>query len=308
MGSIRTVVGVFPGALGDFLLALPALRALRARHAGARLVLVVGEALRPLARLADVADAVESLDAADAAWLFGATRLPAWLAARPACVHAWLGTRDADLRARLAAVADEVRLLAVERGDGVRHAALAYADALGVALAADVAAAAAVVAPPPSNAAEALCAAAPGRLLVVHRGAGGPAKRWPTDGFRAVVAWWRSRGGAVVDLQGPADAGLDPLDDVRVARGWPLPDVAALVARATWCGHDTGPTHLASAVGARGVALFGPTSPARWAPLSARIVPLVGAGGVLDTVALPPERVVAALSRPSKLDKVGGRH
>src|SRR6185503_6368635 len=63
--SIERVAVVFPGALGDLLLALPALRLVRARHAGAHLTLVVSGSLLSLASLADVADAVASLDDRD---------------------------------------------------------------------------------------------------------------------------------------------------------------------------------------------------------------------------------------------------
>ncbi len=37
-------------------------------------------------------------------------------------------------------------------------------------------------------------------------------------------------------------------------------------------GNDSGPTHLAAAVGCPTVALFGPTDPARWAPVGAHVV------------------------------------
>src|SRR5438876_12432624 len=77
--SIERVVLVFPGALGDLLLALPALRALRARHAGARVTAVVSQPLRVLVELAGVADATAALEGADAAALFGGERWPPWL-------------------------------------------------------------------------------------------------------------------------------------------------------------------------------------------------------------------------------------
>src|SRR5262249_26717673 len=99
-GSIERIVVVFPGALGDLLLALPALRQLRVRHAAANLVLVVNDPLRALAAHAGVADATASLSSADAAGLFGAERLPPWLAGRP-FVYSWLGAGSEELRARL---------------------------------------------------------------------------------------------------------------------------------------------------------------------------------------------------------------
>src|SRR5215467_12499642 len=100
--SIESIALVFPGALGDFLLALPALRALRARHAGAHVTLVVSDPLVTFAVVTGVADDVATLDAAESAWLFGGSVPPRWLAGRPA-VYSWLGAGDADVRARLGA-------------------------------------------------------------------------------------------------------------------------------------------------------------------------------------------------------------
>src|SRR5262249_50701812 len=64
------VVALFPGALGDLVLMLPALRAWRARHPSARLTLAVAGWLRALAATSGVADAYASVDDADAVGLF----------------------------------------------------------------------------------------------------------------------------------------------------------------------------------------------------------------------------------------------
>src|SRR5204862_300548 len=99
--STERVVLVFPGALGDLLLALPALRALRARHAGARVTAVVNQPLRALVELAGVADETAALEGADAALLFGGERLPRWLGGRP-FIYSWLGGGDDAVRPRCA--------------------------------------------------------------------------------------------------------------------------------------------------------------------------------------------------------------
>jgi hypothetical protein len=57
-----------------------------------------------------------------------------------------------------------------------------------------------------------------------------------------------------------------------------LPTLATtLKAARLYVGADTGPTHLAAALGVRTVALFGPTDPARWAPIGpcVRVAPLM---------------------------------
>jgi hypothetical protein len=296
--SIQRAVVIFPGALGDLLLALPALRALRARHAS--VTLVVNAWLCALGGLAGVADETVALDGAAAAGLFAGDALPPWLAGGPA-VFSWLGAGDDALRTRVAAAAGSARIFRVERGSGLGHAAAAYARAVGARATPRALAAAAALAPPPSPRAAALLAGLHGPVLAVHPGAGSRAKRWDVAGFVRVAHWWRAAGGAVVAIVGPAEAGEPPALGAPEAREWPLPDLAALLAGAAlYLGNDSGVSHLAGAVGAAGVVLFGPTEPRRWRPLAGRLVPLrARAGGVegMTLTALPAPRVVAACRR-----------
>ncbi|KZM72978.1 glycosyltransferase family 9 protein [Nocardia terpenica] len=106
--------------------------------------------------------------------------------------------------------------------------------------------------------------------VVVHAGAGAPARRWPPERFAAVVRHLLVQGREVV-LTGDeyereialgiaARAGL-PHRQV-LAGQQNLIELAAAVAEATLvvCG-DTGVAHLATAFGTRTVLLFGPTPP-----------------------------------------------
>src|SRR5262245_27751252 len=270
-GSIQRVLAIFPGALGDVLLVLPTLRRLR-RRAGGPLTLVLAEPLRALARTIGVADEVASLDDARSAWLYGASVVPPWLRDRPA-VYAWLGA-DGTLRDRLGVVSDAVRLLSVERGPGRLHAAVAYARAAGVGASRRALSADARVEPAGSSLAHDLVARVARPLLVVHRGAGAPAKRWARDAFAAVVSAWR---GGVVELLGPAEAHDEPLDGAVAVRDWSLPDVAALLRLADrYVGNDSGVSHLAGAVGTCGAAVFTSTDPVRWRPLGTSIAAIRG--------------------------------
>lgn len=297
------VVVIFPGALGDFLLALPALRSVRARHGAAELTLVVSEPLRALAALTGVADAVASLDGADAAGLFAGT-LPAWLAGRPS-VYSWLGAADEQVRARLAA-GGRARFLRVERGDGTAHAAADYARAVGGTVDGRALAAAARIEPAASARADALFAGITGPVLAIHGGAGARAKRWDAAGFVQVAQWWRAAGGVAVGIAGPAESSEAPLLGQPEVRDWPLRDLATLLARSTlYLGHDSGVSHLAAAVGAPGVVLFGPTDPRRWRPLGGRLTVLrarARAEGI-SLSALPPGRVIAACRRRVSLTR-----
>jgi ADP-heptose:LPS heptosyltransferase len=138
-------------------------------------------------------------------------------------------------------------------------------------------------------------------VLAVHPGAGARAKRWDVAGFVQVARWWRGGGGAVVALAGPAESGEVSVLGAPEVRDWPLADVAAVLARtALFLGNDSGVAHLAAAVGATGVVLYGPTDPRRWRPLPGRLVALsargAGAEG-MPLAALSTARVVAACRR-----------
>ena len=298
--SIERIVVVFPGALGDFLLALPALRTLRKRHATAHLVLVVNDPLRSLAARAEVADATASLSAADTAGLFGADRVPAWLEGRPA-VYSWLGAGTGEVRARVSAAARGACFFRVERGDGTMHAAAAYARALGAPTGAGALAAACRLTLAPSTRAQTFMADLKPPVLVIHPGAGSRAKRWDAAGFVQVGEWWRERGGGVLEVAGPAEAEDPPLLGSPIVRDWPLADLATVLGRAAlYLGNDSGVSHLAAAAGAAGVVLFGPTDPRRWGPLGARLVALRARTTAPDGIplaSLPAARVIAACQR-----------
>ena len=74
---------------------------------------------------------------------------------------------------------------------------------------------------------------------------------------------------------GPAEGSLEPIfrdAGIRVLKDLDLPTVAAIARLAVaFVGNDSGVSHLAAAVGTPGLAIFGPTDPARWRPLGSRI-------------------------------------
>jgi ADP-heptose:LPS heptosyltransferase len=110
--------------------------------------------------------------------------------------------------------------------------------------------------------------------LVVHPGAGKAENIWPPERFAEVVdRIAQERRVSLVVVEGPRDrAAVDSFRaacsvDGVVVRGRSIGDVAALLQLAdlTLC-NDTGVMHVAVAAGARTLAVFGPTDPQRWAP------------------------------------------
>jgi ADP-heptose:LPS heptosyltransferase len=92
----------------------------------------------------------------------------------------------------------------------------------------------------------------PRTRIVVHPFASGPGKQWPLERFEEVA----QRLGAewAVDRDGSPR-----IEDLYELACW-------LRGAKLYIGNDSGITHLAAAVGAPVVALFGPMDPAIWAP------------------------------------------
>lgn len=100
-------------------------------------------------------------------------------------------------------------------------------------------------------------------------------KRWPADRFAEVARRVRAELGLPVVLIGMEDE-VDVARQVEQAAGegivnlagrTKLPELIALVAGAAICVmHDSGPMHLATALGRPMVAIYGPTSPQRTGP------------------------------------------
>ncbi|MEU6404791.1 glycosyltransferase family 9 protein [Streptomyces sp. NPDC046985] len=115
---------------------------------------------------------------------------------------------------------------------------------------------------------------APG-AVVLHPGAGSPARCWPVDRFAALAQALAARGCRVIATGGADEDGLLaalaaaaalPARDV-FGGGLPFDRLSALVAgaRAVVSG-DTGIAHLAVAHATPSVTLCGPVPPSRWGP------------------------------------------
>ena len=111
-------------------------------------------------------------------------------------------------------------------------------------------------------------------FALLNPGAAWPNKRWPPDRFGRLAAWLaEARGLRSLALWGPGEEAL--ADEVArtssgaaaVAPPTRIGDLVALARAArVMVSGDTGPTHIAAAVGTPVVALFGPTNPGRNGP------------------------------------------
>jgi ADP-heptose:LPS heptosyltransferase/uncharacterized protein YjbJ (UPF0337 family) len=265
----RRVVAYRALGLGDFLTAVPALRALARAFSGHELVLAAPRAIAPLAALSGaVARVVDAAPLAPlAAELHGAAVAvnlhghgprshELLLAARPRRLIAFASAGVPGPRWRPAEheVARWCRLLA-ESGIPADPADL---DLPAPAI------------PPPPGAAGA---------TVLHPGAASGGRRWPAERWAAVARAERAAGRRVVVTGGPGEEGLA----AAVARAAGLPAGAVLAGRTDLLGlaatvaaagrlacGDTGVAHLATALGTPSVVLFGPTPPHEWGPPAGR--------------------------------------
>ncbi len=135
-------------------------------------------------------------------------------------------------------------------------------------------------------------------LLVPGAAPHRPAKRWPAARFGELAARLAVRGLPSVIAGSGQDAALaDEIcraapDATDLTGRTTLPQLAATAARAAVAvGNDTGPMHLAAAVGAPCLVLFGPDSD----PALTRPRGCVTVLQVPDLAALPVDRVAAAL-------------
>jgi heptosyltransferase III len=284
-------LSIHPGALGDVLLAVPALRALRAARADSPLVLAAQPQLGALLTALGVVDAHVSFEGLGLGRLFVDDGEPACVEALRAAssVVCWFAARDPVFVRRLSEEAPGA-VVASPVGDGSRPvwehllatvgAAGEWNEPIGVP---------AVLARAGRAALDAVGWDGATPLVVIHPGAGGLGKRWPADGFaRAAASVARARRIAFVLNQGPADADAvaalaSRLPGAPVLTGLALTELAgALTHAAAWLGNDSGVSHLAASVGTPALVTFQAENRA-WRPwcAAARSVP-VAAGTSRD--------------------------
>jgi ADP-heptose:LPS heptosyltransferase len=112
--------------------------------------------------------------------------------------------------------------------------------------------------------------------LVIHPGSGSPRKNWPLPRFLELAGMFAETGGSPAFLLGPAERkGYDALEGAghpvfRPETPFELVDVLKNAKR--FVGNDAGVTHLAAYLELSVTAIFGPSSPVRWAPAGATVI------------------------------------
>ena len=225
-----------PGAIGDFILSLPAIKHLKADY----LEVWAASQNLPLVRFADRTRSIVSTGL-DMLEFSPAERLVADLRNFNSIIS-WYGTNRPEFRATVEGLPFEF-LTAVPPDDCGMHAADFFAAQVGLK---------GPVAP------QIDCPRRDGGFAVIHPFSGSAKKCWPLDRYRELA---RRRGMPARGCAGPEETLEDAvrIDDLYDLADW-------LATAHVYIGNDSGVTHLAAAVGTPVVALFGPTDPRIWAP------------------------------------------
>ena len=119
-------------------------------------------------------------------------------------------------------------------------------------------------------------------IVAFHPGSGSEKKNWTLQNWIDLGNdFLRNSAGSLLIVSGEADEHqtrqLESIwqnPRVRFAKHLSLPDLAAVLEKTIFVGHDSGISHLAAATGANCTLLFGPTDTAVWAPLNdnARVI------------------------------------
>jgi heptosyltransferase III len=282
------------GALGDLLLGLPALWALRRQFPDSQITLVAPMPQARLAQQAGCADAVVPFDDPALASVIAATaiQLPPVLASTRTAVL-WLRSwqEPAKTLERLGVGSLVASAPFPPPGERVHASDWLLRSLTPLRVTAD----AGGLQPPHLQVAssdravatQALTAAGVrGPYAVLHPGSGSRRKNWHIGRWLEVLEALPHDLPIVVTF-GPADG--EVVGSLKAA--WPaqrrapialppmtLETLSGVLAGATlYLGNDSGVSHLAGAVGAPTVAVFGPTDPAVWAPRGRRVAALGGA-------------------------------
>jgi heptosyltransferase III len=276
---MRKILVLRGGALGDFVVTLPALAALRRRWPASRIELAGNATAAELGRMAGLLDAVHSQHERRWSGLYGEAEptgdFATWIAEFDLVVNFWPDP-DGELARRFPQRPGQ-RFIFGPAMPACAPAAAHYGEALrelGLAV---------------GEWQFRLASPAEGaRTIAIHAGSGSPRKNWPMENWVELCQWLkREHAAELLVVSGDAENDIDPLAPFgRPARSLPLSELVAEFTRCRlFVGHDSGVSHLAAACGVPCVLLFGPTDPAVWAP-PAPSVRVLKRGATLAAISL----------------------
>lgn len=308
MAAARVLV-IRGGALGDFILTLPAIRLLREGIPDCHLEVMGYPGIASLAVSAGLAEAVKPLGHQDMAPLF-APGAPVKDAVADYLrsfnlVVSYLFDPDGHFRGNL-------ERLGVKTLIECAHRVRPGAGPASVQLARPLEKLALFLEEPSPWIGERRPALAtePAPFWILHPGSGSESKNWPAESWQAMLTKARENGlvSQVVIVTGEAEEARGQMSawQGKAEEHWhalPLPELAGRLQEAArggalFLGHDSGISHLAAACGLRCLVLFGPTDPEVWAPQNPGARVLQAPGGQWQK--LDVESVIEAINHIHK--------
>lgn len=283
--DVRRIVVLRGGALGDLLYAVPALYALAATYPGAEITLL-GSALHaellrdrpgPVDEVAVLpvtrTDWNQPAQPAETEFVDRLRERPVDLAVQLHGGGAWSNPFLRQLNPRVSIGSRAEGAAPLDRTLAYRfyqHEVLRALEVVGLAGAPPVVLEPRVeLTPRDLAAADAALGTVTGPLVIVHPGANDSRRRWPARAFAEIATHCLDRGATVVIIGGPSDQALvaDLRSHIPVAAtgdarlrtlvGSDMPTLCGVLARATvLVGNDSGPRHLARALGTPTVGVF----------------------------------------------------
>ena len=124
------------------------------------------------------------------------------------------------------------------------------------------------------------------QFVIFHPGSARAEKFWEAERWAEIINYWSGRGGQGVLTSGDSSLEQTHVAEIKARLRRPIVDLSgkidlltltALIARATLLvGVDSAPTHLAAAMHTPQVVLYGPTNPFHWRPRSSPALILQG--------------------------------
>ncbi len=280
------------GALGDFLLTLPVLHALREAAPDSQLQVLAYPGVAALAKASGLVDDVRSIEYGPLAGFFtrGTVLDPALRDYFGSfdLVVSYLYDPDGILAGNLRA-AGVRRLIEGPHRPGENAHAIDQLAAPLAELGLPLAGRAVRLRIKPKKKTKDL-------LLAIHPGSGSVAKNWPPERWLELAEHLLQENDVHLAIAGgEADAGtlrvlqrLEASPRVEFWQNLQLTELAERLAAARlYLGHDTGVSHLAATVGTPSLLLFGPTEPGVWAPPHEHVRVLRAPRGRLEDLSVP---------------------
>ena len=261
---MRRILVLRGGALGDFIVTLPALAALRQHAPAARIELAGNASAAALAVARGLIDAVHSQHEARWAALYERAPLPAdfvtWLASFDVILNFWPDPA-ADLAHHFPLHPAQTFLSAPAHPTCAPAAAhyCAPLRALGIAT------------PTIFYSLAERTALFETQRIAIHPGSGSPQKNWTLERWLELATWLRSHHHAeLLIITGEAECSTTRLAFATLGAAAHQLPLETLICEFSTCrlflGHDSGISHLAAACSVPSLLFFGPTDPAIWAP------------------------------------------